>query len=92
MEINNLDNYEKDLLKSIEKDEWESVSDLDIEKERYKGFVKSTMRKMSDISVKVKEVDLLKLKTKSEEIGIPYQTIISSLIHNFVNGQLKINL
>ena len=92
MEINNLDNYEKDLLKSIEKGEWKSVSDIDIEKKRYKGFVKSTMREMSDISIKVREVDLLKLKTKSEEIGIPYQTIISSLIHNFVTGQLKINL
>ena len=38
------------------------------------------------------EADIAKLKSKSIEVGIPYQTIISSLIHNYASGKVKMGL
>ena len=38
------------------------------------------------------EADILKLKSKSIEVGIPYQTIINALIHNYATNKLKLTI
>ena len=38
------------------------------------------------------EYDLSKLKSKAESNGLPYQTLISTLIHQYVNDKIKIEL
>ena len=40
------------------------------------------------ISLRISENDLIKLKMKASEEGIPYQTLIGSIIHKYVNEQL----
>jgi len=87
-----LDEYEQDLLTSIENNEWVSVDNLEDEKNRFREIAKNTIYKMQKISLEIPENDLFKLKSKSLEKGIPYEIIIRSLIHNYNNGKFKIIL
>jgi predicted DNA binding CopG/RHH family protein len=82
---------EKKLLQEIENDEWQSVKNIDEEKEKLKKAVKEKYKKKV-ISIRLSEGDIKKLKKKALETGIPYQTLISSLIHQYVEGKVKIEL
>ncbi len=82
---------EKKLIKEIENDEWKPVENLEEEKNKLLKAVKQKEKKKV-ISIRISEGDLRKLKKKSLETGIPYQTLISSLIHQFAEGKIKIEL
>ncbi len=86
--MSKLDKYEKDILESFENDEWEPVKNLEEEKERYAQYARNTHLKNKRINIRISEWDLIRLKAKSMKEGIPYQTLVSSLIHRFVTGDL----
>ena len=81
---------ETQLLDSIEAGEWSSVSNLQDELSRAKMAAKATTAKNKNINIRVSEADITKLKAKSVEVGIPYQTIVSALIHNYTTGKISI--
>jgi len=83
-----LDAYEDDILKSYENGEWQSVDDLEEKKEEYANIVKSTLKKNKVISIKLSEKDYIDIHSKSIEENIPYQTLISSIIHKYLTGKL----
>lgn len=83
-----LDKYEKELVESIERGEWKSVDNLDEEKKRFARYARNTYKKNKRINIRISEWDLIRLKAKSLKEGIPYQTLVSSLIHKFVTGDL----
>ena len=82
---------EKKLIEEIEKDEWKPVKELEKEKEKLKKAVENKYKKKR-ISVSLYEEDIKKLKKKSLETGIPYQTIISSLVHQYLSGKIKVEI
>jgi len=45
-------------------------------------------RKTKNINIRISEYDLEKLREKSDKEGIPYQTLISSILHKYVSDQL----
>ncbi len=81
--------YEKEILESYGKDEWESVEDLKQKKRRYAQHAKNTFLKNKRINVRISEKDLDGLKIKAREEGIPYQTLISSILHKYISGNLR---
>jgi predicted DNA binding CopG/RHH family protein len=84
-----LDASEKELLDSVDKGEWRSVRGLKEERERYSGFyAAATFRKDRCVNIRVSSKDLDALRKRALEEGLPYQTLISSLIHKFVSGRL----
>jgi predicted DNA binding CopG/RHH family protein len=44
-------------------------------------------RKTKNINIRISEYDLAKLREKSDKEGIPYQTLISSILHKYVSDQ-----
>ena len=80
--------YEKEILESYGKDEWESVEDLKQKKRRYAQYAKNTFLKNKRINVRISDKDLDGLKIKAREEGIPYQTLISSILHKYILGRL----
>jgi predicted DNA binding CopG/RHH family protein len=84
-------NEERQLLEEIEKDKWVSIKDLEKEKSKLKKAVENKYKKKV-ISIRLSETDIRKLKKKALETGIPYQTLISSLIHQYVEGKIKLEL
>ena len=48
----------------------------------------NTANKTKNINIRISEYDIEKVKQRSAEEGIPYQTLISSVIHKYINGKL----
>ena len=80
---------EKELLKSVEGGEWESISDLKNELKRYQAIAKNSLKKDQRINIRLASKDLMGLQTKAMQEGLPYQALISSVLHKYVTGQLK---
>lgn len=86
-----LDKEEKELLKSYENDEWKSIKDFEKRKAEYIKYAKYTTAKNKRINIRLSERDLASLKAKSLEEGMPYQTLVASIIHRYVSGKFKYN-
>jgi len=79
---------EKELLKSIENNEWKSVNNLEEMKKQFKAAAKNTLLKDQRMNIRIAQRDLEGLKTKALEEGLPYQTLVSSILHKYVIGKL----
>jgi predicted DNA binding CopG/RHH family protein len=84
-----IEKKENEILKSFENDEWKSIKKLENKKEDYSKYAKNTAAKNKRINIRLSEKVLAEIKAKSLEEGIPYQTLIASIIHKYVNGKFK---
>ena len=85
-----LDKEEKNLAKSLENEEW--VSDLTKkEKKQYEEYARYSLNKQKRINIRMTERDLKKIRAKAVEEGIPYQSLISMLIHKYNEGKISVN-
>jgi predicted DNA binding CopG/RHH family protein len=84
-----IDKEEKDLMESIERDEWEPVKNMKQEKEKAIAAARNTLKKDKRINLRLSEKDYHQIQIKAIEEGIPYQTFISSIIHKYLNGSLS---
>ena len=83
------DKQEKDILNSVDRGEWKTVPDVRNEVKRYKEYAKATFRKDKRVNIRISEKDLIGIQKRAVEEGIPYQTLMSSVLHKFVSGRLK---
>lgn len=79
---------ELDIVKAIEGGDFKSVKTLEKEKQRYSEYAANTLRKDKRVNIRITERDLQSIQRKALEEGIPYQTLISSLLHKYINGKL----
>jgi len=84
-----LDKYETEIESSFEKGEWKSVKNLSGEKKKYQQMAKLTLKKDKRINIRISEKDLEDIQRKAVVEGLPYQTLISSIIHKYNNGLLR---
>jgi predicted DNA binding CopG/RHH family protein len=91
-----LDEYEKELIDAIDSESFvaSSVNEERIQMLKLAAKEKlSSLEKKKQISLKVKESDLLLIKQKAKEISIPYQNIIiQALLHKYAIGQIKLEV
>ncbi len=87
-EFTPLDDYEQDLIASIENDEFEIVTLTEQELVRFKTAADNTGKKDQRMNIRMSSADISKLKAKALEEGIPYQTLVSSVLHKYVNNRL----
>ncbi|MEO6655965.1 MAG: antitoxin [Pyrinomonadaceae bacterium] len=85
---NKLEKEEADLLKSVEAGEWRSTKDLDKEIKRSQEYARATFRKDRRVNIRISEKDLRGLQKRALGEGIPYQTLISSVLHKYLSGSL----
>ena len=83
-----LDQEEEDLMKSLEDNEWKTVKDLEQEKKVAITAARNTLKKDKRINLRLTQKDYQQIQIKAIEEGIPYQTLISSLVHKYLNGSL----
>jgi predicted DNA binding CopG/RHH family protein len=83
-----LDREEQELLSSYENGEWQSVARLKEETQRYQGYARTTFRKDARVSIRISSKDLESIQKKAIEEGIPYQTLIASVLHKYLSGRL----
>lgn len=87
MEQDLLNKEEQKIIKDFEAGKLKSVPDLEKEKNRFQHYAKHTLKKSKNINIRLPERDLQHLKAIAAEKGLPYQTLISSLLHQYSTSQ-----
>lgn len=81
-----LDIEEQEILDSFNRGEWVSKGEnLD----KYKEAAKQTFQKTHNVNINLSEKDFRSIQMKAIEEGMSYQTLLSSVIHKYLTGQLK---
>jgi predicted DNA binding CopG/RHH family protein len=81
------DAYEEELLAAFEKGELDSVATTE-ERARIKAAAHATGIKNRRVNIRLSSGDLNGIQIKALEEGVPYQTLIASVLHKYVNGRL----
>jgi predicted DNA binding CopG/RHH family protein len=81
-----LNKEELKLEKEIAKGAWKSVPHLEDEIRKYKKYARNTLKKNKKINIRISDWDYEKIKIKAAHEGLPYQTLISSIIHKYLLG------
>ena len=61
---------------------------VDAEERKHVQRILSRSRKNKNINIRLSELDLDRIRTRAEREGLPYQTLISSVLHKYVNDRL----
>ena len=88
MRSNHLNKEEKEILDSYEKGEWKPVKSSRSGLRRYVEGAKATLRKDQRINIRISQADLRGIQSKAVREGMPYQTLIASVLHKYVSGGL----
>lgn len=91
MKYYELTKEEQALLDAYERGEFKSIATA--EKLRfYQQVARNTLQKTRNINIRLSEKDLFHLKSKAARVGMPYQTLVSSVLHQFANETMTIQL
>ena len=82
------DKEEKDLLDAYESGKMKLSTPSQEEIERIKATAKNTFKKDKRITIRLYDHDYKGIQKKAMEMGIPYQTLISGIIHRYIEGEL----
>ncbi len=83
-----LDAFEEAILTAYEKDELKSTSPSRADLEKFKTVATATFLKEKRINIRLSAPDLMDIQARALEEGMPYQTLIASVLHKFVSGRL----
>jgi predicted DNA binding CopG/RHH family protein len=82
------DEEERELIAMSEEDGWVSVGDIEEQRKFWQQVARNTLDgERQRISISVPKRDLLRLKARAAEEGMPYQTLINSILHKYVEGR-----
>ena len=90
MKAHKLDKDEKEILKSFEKGEWRSTRPSGADLNRYAEYARNTLKKNQRINIRISQTDLNGIQAKAVQEGLPYQTLIASVLHRYVSGRLTL--
>ena len=83
-----LDDEERDILESYERGEWVPVKNPKKEIKKLQEYARNTLQKDKRINIRMSSKDLDQVQVIAAQEGIPYQTLVSSIIHKYVSGYL----
>jgi predicted DNA binding CopG/RHH family protein len=82
-----LDKEEKELLATFDAGEWQSVKEP-ARLQELQSYAKAALAKDKRITLRLLSIDLESIQTIAVQEGIPYQTLISSVLHKYVTSKL----
>jgi len=88
VEMKKLDALEKDLLDAYEKGYLISSEPSEQEKDKFKVAAQATFLKDRRVNIRLSSPDLMDIQARAREDGVPYQTLIASVLHKYVSGKL----
>ncbi len=83
------DKEEKDIIDAYESGRMKLSTPSKKEIEKIKAIAKSTFKKDKRITIRLYDHDYKGIQKKALEMGVPYQTLISGIIHRYIEGDLK---
>ena len=85
--VPNVDNYELEILSAYEKGKLKSVATQG-ELAKFKAAARATAIQDRRVNIRLSSGDLSDIQVKALEEGVPYQTLIASVLHKYVTGRL----
>jgi predicted DNA binding CopG/RHH family protein len=82
------DAFEQAILSSYEKGELKSTSPSKAKLAKFKAAASATFLKEKRVNIRLSTPDLMDIQARALEEGLPYQTLIASVLHKFVSGRL----
>lgn len=83
-----IDSYERDILAAYEAHQLKSVASKS-ELDRIRAAARATAVKDKRVNIRLSSSDLNDIQIKALEEGVPYQTLIASVLHKYVTGRLQ---
>jgi predicted DNA binding CopG/RHH family protein len=83
-----IDADEKELLESVERGEWKSAGGGKRERARFSRYAKATFKKDRRLNIRLSSKDLEAIQKRALAEGLPYQTLIASLLHKYAAGRV----
>jgi predicted DNA binding CopG/RHH family protein len=85
--MSEVDAYELEILKAFESGQLKSIASKS-ELAKFKTAARASAIKDKRVNIRLSSVDLTDIQVKAMEEGVPYQTLITSVLHKYVNGKL----
>jgi predicted DNA binding CopG/RHH family protein len=79
---------DQELIDSVERGEWILAENQEMWKAMLVKTAENTLKKDKRMNVRMSQRDMLLLKTRALEEGIPYQTLVTMVLHKYVTGRL----
>ncbi|TVQ27999.1 MAG: antitoxin [Spirochaetaceae bacterium] len=86
--INYIDAEEQEIVESLERGEWNPVSNLDEARAQAAQYAEATLKKDNRMNIRLSSRDILQLKARAAEEGVPYQTLVTMILHKYVSGRM----
>jgi predicted DNA binding CopG/RHH family protein len=86
--MSRLDQEERELLEAFEAGKLKRVSNAADVQKRHQEYAEAMFKKDARINIRLSSKDLRSLQKKALAEGIPYQTLVASIIHKYVEGRL----
>lgn len=83
-----LDPQEAELLRSYEAGEWYTIDNFDAEAQMYAQHARAAFKKDRRVNIRISSHDLERIQIRALEDGLPYQTLMASILHKYVSGRL----
>ena len=83
-----LDAEEQEILDAFEAGTLKRSANAKAEIKRHQVYAAATLQKDSRINIRLSSKDLRSLQKRALQEGLPYQTLIASLLHKYVEGRL----
>lgn len=80
--------YDEEILSAYESDELKSITPSQSVLKRYQEAARATFIKDRRVNIRLSSPDLMDIQARALEEGMPYQTLIASVLHKFVTGRL----
>lgn len=89
--MSKLDQEEREILEAFESGKFNRAEDASERQKRHREYADAMFRKDARINIRLTSKDLRGLQKKALAEGIPYQTLVASVIHKYVEGRLHEN-
>ena len=83
-----LDAEERAIEESFERGEWKSIQNVETEIKRHQEYARAMLKKDRRVNIRITSRDLEAIQVRAIEEGIPYQTLMASVLHKYVTGRL----
>lgn len=87
-----LDPYEQELNDAIENGQVREVPDMEEEKKRIVSIFRDAARKDRRVSLRLNDRDLDAIQARAAANGLPYQTLIATILHQVATGKVTVTL
>ncbi len=89
--MSKLNQEEKEILEAFESGKVKTSKGASAIQKRHKEYAEAMLKKDARINIRLPSKDLRGLQKRALAEGIPYQTLVASILHKYVEGRLREN-